>query len=576
MARVRRSHGFTALRIEGGILPPEFFQAIAALEAPQQAGADYGLSKSLALKEELARYWRIANDLYSRYSERRARQDLIAGKVGVDEWLVPLLHSLLGYDDLTTANSVTLGDRVFKLTHSACGGTVPLLLVTRDFNLDKADPRFGYEGLRQAPHGLMQEYLNAQDSSLWGIVSNGSKLRILRDNPSLTRPSYIEADLDLVFTEELYPDFAALWLAAHASRLKPIDDKPSNCIIETWRTKAHETGERALENLRDGVTEALRQIGNGFLQHPNNDDLRAKLEDGTLSPEHYFQQLLGLVYRLLFLFTAEERDLLHAPEATDAQRSVFADGYSLSRLRERALRRRYYDHHWDLWQGLRVTFHALARGTPVLGLPALGGLFRSGQCLDLDTAAIANERLLDAVRSLSFLPLQRLARINYRDMGTEELGSVYESLLELQPAVDVNATPWTFGFIGDGSGEKTRGSQRKLTGSYYTPAALVSELVKSALEPVLAEAIADHPEDPRKAILDLKVLDPACGSGHFLLAAARRMAAEIAHIESGTKTSEEAVRQHALREVVQFCIYGVDRNPLAGRAVQDSALDRNG
>ena len=564
MVRTRRSHGFTALKIEGGILPPEFLQAVAALEAPQQAGADYGLSKSLALKEELARYWRIANDLYARYAERRARQDLVARQVGVDEWLVPLLRSLLGYDDLTTSDSVTLGDQVFNLTHNACGEAVPLLLVSHDFNLDKADPRLGYEGRRQAPHGLMQEYLNAEDKSLWGIVSNGSKLRILRDNPSLTRPSYIEADLDLVFTEELYPDFAALWLAGHASRLKPVDGKPSSCIIETWRAKAHETGERALENLRDGVTEALRQIGNGFLQHSDNDDLRAALEDGTLSPEHYFQQLLGLVYRLLFLFAAEERDLLHEPDATSAQRTLFADGYSLSRLRERALRRRYYDHHRDIWQSLQITFHALARGVPPLGLPALGGLFRAGQCPDLDTASIANERLLDAVRSLSFFRSDNaLARVNYRDMGTEELGSVYESLLELQPVVDVNATPWTFGFIGDGNGENTRGSERKLTGSYYTPSALVNELIKSALEPVLTQAVADHPEKPRAAILNLNVLDPACGSGHFLLAAARRMAAEIVRIESGTDTSDEVARQRALREVVQHCIYGVDRNPLA-------------
>ena len=428
MARARRSHGFTALKIEGGILPPEFLRAIAALEAPQQAGADYGLSKSLALKEELARYWRIASDLYARYSERRVRKDLTARKVGVDEWLVPLLRSLLGYDDLTTSNSVALGDQVFKLTHRACGEAVPLLLVSHDFNLDKADPRFGNEGRRQAPHGLMQEYLNADDKSLWGIVSNGSKLRILRDNPSLTRPSYIEADLDLVFTEELYPDFAALWLAGHASRLKPIDDKPSSCIIETWRAKAHETGERALENLRDGVTEALRQIGNGFLEHRDNDELRAALEDGTLSPEHYFQQLLGLVYRLLFLFAAEERDLLHAPDATSEQRAVFADGYSLSRLRERALRRRYYDHHRDIWQSLQITFRALARGAPPLGLPALGGLFRAGQCPDLDTASTANERLLQVKFLKSTLrSLLRLYLNERRPQGNGECSALFLS-----------------------------------------------------------------------------------------------------------------------------------------------------
>ena len=108
----------------------------------------------------------------------------------------------------------------------------------------------------------------------------------------------------------------------------------------------------------------------------------------------------------------------------------------------------------------------------------------------MDRAAIANERLLEAIRSLSSLPIRKsaLVRINYRDMGTEELGSVYESLLELQPVVDVNVTPWAFSFLGDGNEEKVKGSARKLSGSYYTPPSLVSELIKSALEPVLAQS----------------------------------------------------------------------------------------
>ena len=564
VASERRSRGFAALKIEGGILPPEFLRTVASLEAPRQTGADYGLSKSLAIKEELARYWRIGNDLHGRYAERRPRRDLPGPRVGVDEWLVPFLCTLLGYDDLTAAGPVVREDRIFPLTHRACGGAVPLLLVTHDFDLDKADPRFGHDGRRQAPHGMMQEYLNAEGAALWGVVSNGSKLRILRDNASLTRPAYLEADLDLLFAEALYPDFAALWLSAHASRLRPVDDKPSHCIIESWRKKAHETGERVRENLRDGVTDSLRRIGNGFLRHPSNVELREALASDTLSPERYFQQLLRLVYRLLFLFAAEERDLLHLPEATDEQRAVFAEGYTLSRLRERALRRRHYDRNHDLWQGLRITFRALSEGAPGLGLPALGGLFRADQCPDLDDAAIANEHLLEAVRALAFFRSDRsLARINYRDMDTEELGSVYESLLELRPVVDVAASPWIFAFADDGNGEKTKGSERKLTGSYYTPPALVSELVRSTLDPVIARAVASRPDDPRAAILALKVVDPACGSGHFLLAAARRLAAEIARAESGDDTLDEAARQHALREVVRHCIYGVDRNPLA-------------
>ena len=552
----RKSHAFAALRVTGGILPPEFLRTVAALKAPRQNGADYGLSQSLALKDEIARYWRIAGDLYSRYALRRARRDLDARRVGVKEWLEPLLRSVLGYDDLTAAGSAAERDRVFKLTHRACGGAVPLLLAARGFDLDKADPHFGWEGRREAPHGLVQEYLNAADACLWGIVSNGAKLRILRDNPSLTRPACIEVDLDLIFEEELYPDFAALWLVAHAGRLQPADGKPSGCILETWRAEAHKTGERALQNLRSGVADALRSLGNGFLQHADNSGLRAALRSGALTPEDWFRQLLGLVYRLLFLFTVEERGLLHAPDAAEAQRAVYAQGYSLARLRERALRRRHYDRHRDLWQSLRIAFAALDRGAPALGLPALGGLFRREQCPDLDGAAIANAHLLEAVRALAFFPSgAALVRVNYRDMGTEELGSVYESLLELQPALDVDASPWTFDLVGG------KGSARKLTGSYYTPPALVHELIRSALDPAIARAVAEHPEDPRAAVLELKVVDPACGSGHFLLAAARRMAAEIARLEAGD--DDEAARRQALREVAQRCIYGVDRNPLA-------------
>ena len=509
MARSSRDYGFTAIKIEGGLLPPEYLQIIAGLDAPRQSGADYGLSKSLALKEEIARYWRIAGDLYASYAERRCRHGLRATQVGVNEWLVPLLRTVLGYNDLAPASHAMRGERVFKLTHRACGEAVPLLLTTRDFDLDRSDPRFGHEGRRQAPHGVMQEFLNAEDDCLWGIVSNGSKLRVLRDNPRLTRPAFIEADLNLVFEEELYPDFAALWLSAHASRFALTNCKPSSCVIEGWRTEAHETGERVLENLRGGVTDSLRLLGNGLLRHPDNDALRSSLREGDLTSDAFFEQLLRLVYRMLFLFTVEDRDLLHDPAATDEQRAVYAQGYSISRLRDLALRRRYYDHYADIWASLQITFRALARGAPALGLPPLAGLFRPEQCPDLDRAAIANESLLDAVRSLAFFRSDTaLARVNYRDMGTEELGSVYESLLELRPVLDPNVTPWSFGFAGEENGGKAKGSERKLTGSYYTPSSLVNELIKSALEPVLAKAIAGHPQDPRKAILGLNPSSP--------------------------------------------------------------------
>lgn len=439
-----------------------------------------------------------------------------------------------------------------------------MLLTTREFALDRADPHFGSDGRRRSPYGLVQELLNASPEAVWGIVANGTRLRTLRDNPSLTRPAFVEADLELVFGEQLYADFAALWLLAHASRFRPRGGNPEDTILEGWRKEAHETGQRALDELRHGVARASRGLGNGFLQHRANERLRQQVTEGRLSAERYFQELLRLVYRLLFLFTAEERDLVHAPQATAEQREVYAGGYGLARLRERARKRRHYDHHHDLWEGLRILFRCLERGEPRLGLPALGGLFARDQCPNLDDARIANADLLAAVHDLRFFETSTgLQRVNYRDMDSEELGSVYESLLELHPVIVVDAMPWRFEFRGWSNGETSKGHERKLTGSYYTPAPLVHALIESALLPVMAAAVKARPEDPRAALLELSILDPACGSGHFLWAAARRLAAELARLESGTDVPDGLARRHALRQVVQRCLFGVDRNPLA-------------
>jgi hypothetical protein len=564
MKRNSKDHGFVSLRVEGGILPPEFLQAISSLKAPKQTGTDYGISKNLNIKDEIGRYWRIAEGLWEDYKDRLNRKDLNPTDVCVKYWLREFLVQVLGYRDVNATSSIPLGERVFPINYKAENGNVPLVLTTKDFELDKSHEKFGVDGHRRPPHELLQEYLNAEDACLWGIVSNGIKIRLLRNNPSLTRPAYIEADLEQMFEEELYSDFAVFWLTFHASRLTPKDSKPTNCILEAWRSKAQKIGERALDNLREGVTQALRELGNGFLQHPANETLRSSLQEGSLAPLEYFQELLRLVYRFLFLLTAEERNLLSHPEASDKSKHLYEDGYSISRLRDKSLKKRNYDNHSDLWQGLLVTFKSLSCGAKPLGLTALGGLFANDQCLNLDQGKIDNAHLLEAVRSLSFFRSgNTLARINYRDMNTEELGSVYESLLELQPKVDVDTSPWKFGFIGDEGEDNAQGSERKLTGSYYTPSSLVDELIKSTLVPVMRKTVKDHPEDPIGFLLKLKIIDPACGSGHFLLAAARRMANEIARLEALPDTPNEQQRQHALREVVQHCIYGVDHNPLS-------------
>src|SRR5688572_3616258 len=142
-------------------------------------------------------------------------------------------------------------------------------------------------------------------------------------------------------------------------------------------------------------------------------------------------------------------------------------------------------------------------------------------------------------------------------MGPEELGSVYESLLELVPQITQDGRRFTFA-----TGNDTKGNARKTTGSYYTHDTLVQVLLDKALEPVIADTIAKNPDKPVKALLALSIVDPACGSGHFLLAAARRLAAHVARLQAnGTPSAPEY--RHALRQVVGHCIYGVDLNPMA-------------
>lgn len=566
MSRIKRAHGFAAVRAEGGLLPPEFLREIASQKARYQSDEDYRISRSLQLKDELGRYWHIARDLWKLYQKKRQRADLDPQAV-VNEFLVTFFREVLGYYDIQPVRGATAEGRHFAITHTSAGGQISLLLVPHRYDLDRAEARFGEEGHRRSPVNLLQEYLNADERVQWGLISNGSLVRLMRDNPSLTRPAYIECDLELMLSDEVYADFTAMWLLLHDSRLRREERRVSGTIMEQWRLQANATGERALTHLREGVTEAMRLLGSGFLAHRANDGLRERVAGGHVTAQGYYQQLLRLVYRFLFLFTVEDRGLLFPLSVQSERRQVYSEGYSLAMLRERALRRGQDEQHSDLWQGVQIVFRGLAGDQAVqeaLSLPALDGLFAEGQCPDLEEAFIGNAYLLKAIRALAYFRTESgLARINYRDMDTEELGSVYEGLLELHPQFQVETRPWTFSFLSDVADVGARGSERKSTGSYYTPTSLVDELIKSTLEPVMAKAVAYHPENPHQAILDLKVIDPACGSGHFLLAAARRMAAEIARLEADGAVPDEQVRRHALREVVQHCIHGVDKNPLA-------------
>jgi hypothetical protein len=557
----RRSVGetqlaFDALSIEGGLLGAEWLGKVAQLEATAQAPADYRVPKGLQIRDEIARSWRIAEACWK--ESEAGRPSGGDARVLAERFVEALLRDAFGFASLTRAEPRTIGERVYPVRFFALGERVPIVVAPAGAGLDTPLPELGDGRRRRSAFGLLQEYLNASPAAVWGLACDGVSLRIARDNASLTRPAWIEADLNRIFTEGLYPDFAALWLLAHESRFGRADDASAACPLETWRDAGREEGVRAREKLSVGFRQALELLGQGFLSHPANTSLRTALHTGALSKQRYFEELLRLVYRFIFLLVAEERDLLHPRRTPKATRDLYEQGYGLRRLRDRAVRRAAQDRHADLWESVKIVFGGLAAGEPRLGLPALAGLFTRERCPHLDKSRLENRALLSALFHLAWLrELSGLVRVNWRDMGPDELGYVYEGLLELVP--EITADGRSFSFAG---ADQSRGHARKTTGSYYTPDELVQLLLESALDPVVKRTVDAHPDRPVEALLALAIVDPACGSGHFLLAAARRLAEQIARLRAGgTPTPDDY--QHALRDVVRQCIYGVDMNPLA-------------
>lgn len=573
MKRTRKTEAALSLpatlTLEGGLFLPDQVQKATQGLASAQQDADYRLPKGLKAKDEYSRAFQIACAQWQDFAQQLERRDIDATQL-TTRFVQELLRDAFGYN-LRPARPLEVDGRRYPVSFLA--GNLPILVAPHTLGLDDADASMAIEGSgsrRKTPFQAMQELLNASESLLWGIVSNGRQLRLLRDAASLTRPSFLEIDLVDLLGSKHYAEFANAWRLLHASRALT-DTQNTSCIWERWRHEGQQEGTRVRDGLRNGVEKALLTLGEGFLQHPSNDNLRAALDSGQLGRDAYFQQLLRLVYRLIFVFTVEERGVLHPqwndPE-TKAARSAYAEGYALARLRNFSLKRRPRNRHDDQWQAIRIVFRGLDQGEPRLALPALGGLFAASQCKDLDAASLDNAHLLEALKDLRWARppgSDSLVPVDYRNMGPEELGSVYESLLELVPTVDVHAR--SFDFVGRTDAASTAGNARKLTGSYYTPDSLVQELIRSALEPVIEQRLASSPAAPEAALLAIRVIDPACGSGHFLLAAARRLAERLALLRSVASGYEGAIRpkdyRHALREVVAHCIYGVDRNPMA-------------
>lgn len=554
-----------SIRVVGGLLPPDVLTRILAGdgELGGLAGADYHRAAGESAREAANRAWTYLLGAWASYRAALARLPEGDPAVGLtrEKWLTVLFRELdYGRLPATPAGGMVVDEKAFPVSH--VWQSTPVHLLGWGVELDKRTK--GVPGAAErAPQAMLQELLNRSKEHLWAILANGRSLRLLRDSTSLAGHAYVEFDLETMFDGELFSDFVLLYLLAHQSRVEvPAEGGPGDCWLERWRTSAAESGTRALGLLRDGVTEAIAALGTGFLQAPGN-DLHQRISDGELSLADYQRGLLRLVYRLLFLFVAEDRGVLLQPDAEPVACQRYRDFFGTGRLRVIARKRRG-TRHADLWQGLQLVLTALGTpgGQPRLGLPGIGGLFDPQPVDVVMGQRLSNEALLTAVRKLSVVqPRGTPPRIvDYRNLGAEELGSVYESLLELVPRHDRVDRTFTL--------EVLPGHDRKTSGSYYTPSSLIDLVLDEALDPLLDER--EKRKHAEQALLSMTVCDPACGSGHFLVAAARRIATRLARVRTGEFDPTPADVQDALHDVVARCIYGVDLNPMAAELAKVS------
>jgi hypothetical protein len=556
---------YIGIHSEGGLIPYDVLEKIAKDEPGLgQQPKDFGLPAGRRLTDEIARAWSDAQDYWHIFQRRTATlPDNETGATLTRKWVADVLE-LLGYELTLQQAGVVIGGKNYPISHRAGAGEEAPPVDIEGFRID-IDYR--PQGRRLSPQALVQEYLNNREGHLWGIVTNGYLLRLLRETPRTSRPSYLEFDLRSILDGNRFNEFAIFYRVCHRSRLPKTAEDSASCLLEKYFQLSIEQGGRVRDKLRDGVEEALKTLGTGFLRHPENSALRERVKAGTLTPAEFHRQLLRLVYRLLFLMVAEERRMIvpEGPEA-DRRQSLYDRYYSVGRLRTLAEKPIEPSTFGDLWIGLRQTFSLFEDGdSNPLGIPPLNGdLFSAVAVKDLQGTHLYNDKLLAAMQRLSLFEDHRVRqRVNYSGLDVEELGSVYESLLDFQPAFDEQPEGISF--------ELRTGSERKSTGSYYTRPELVRELIESALVPVMQDRLtaakdADPTEERDKkqqAILSMSVCDPACGSGHFLLAAARRLGRELAKIKTGEEEPTPKEFHLAVRDVIAHCVYGVDVNPLA-------------
>lgn len=574
---------YTSIHIYGHLLSDDILHNIER-DNTLIGNRDQDFGMDISVSSAIDYVWSSLRNDWNFYKERAGNERLVNkdpyGTRRARDLMERLLQSL-GYKlDRQVANIEVAGTG-YDISYTCTDlGNMPFVIIGENIStdgsintLDKCSLDYRAKGnmRKKSAHATMLEYLNATEN-VYGIISNGQLLRIIRNSGQLVKLTYIEFDLRRMLEEDKYTEFCLMFRLLHASRFRTSGDEP--CVLERWFNMSIESGNRIRNGLSRAVQTTMETIGNAVLtsKGEGNDALRRAFADGTMDAARLNKELIHFIYRLLFLFIIEERGLVYQiPDSVDAPdykqqcqwQDIYKKYYAASRLRRLSelsyLKQRQYS---DLWQGLMDTFHLFEPDTfgEKLGIKPLGGVLFGTETLHwLKQCQVSNRDLLAAFAALNEFTDERQQRvkINYSSLDVEEFGSVYEGILEMRPFVQpgVAASDWQFGFVG--------GLDRQSTSSYYTRPDLVQNLIRTTLEPVIKERIEKlrTPEEKVKSLLSMKVCDAASGSGHIVLAMARTIAWYVCTIRTGEDNPASLDYREALREVIQKCVYAVDYNP---------------
>ncbi len=478
-----------------------------------------------------------------------------------ERWVLPLLSALDWRPSYQRQHlrPTTIDDATFSVSHRGWDdpSAPPVHIEPSHDDELRLDARPAPRS--RSPHDELQQYLNLADE-LWGIVTDGRELRLLRDFHHTTTKGFVGVDLEALFTERDFEGWQALYRLAHVSRFLPTQSgDPSSAPLEQLYQRSRAAGITVGKALHPRIREAIEYLANGILRQ--DPSVRELVADAQRARDFY-AEVLRVVYRLLFLLFAEQRGML------PGSNSLYADTYSVTRLRELADRARDVEpRRTDLYEGLKVTFRLMSQGSEALGITAFNGqLFDETATPTMTAGTIANRDLIRAIRAMTSIVVDgHREHVAFATIGVEELGSVYERLLDYTPRIATAPTEVEDGAtVPTGSLYLERIGDREL-GSYYTPPDLVDLTLERSLDRLLDERLeaAGSRADEEAALLDIRAVDPACGSGGFLIAVIDRIAERLADVRLDGAQPTERQLAEARRDVLQNCIYGVDVDAFA-------------